>query len=68
MSIRPWLFDMSIKCPYCGTHQLSYSDPVCEKTSNELNKDYFIILKFMELDSRIKELENNEKKDEENGT
>ena len=60
MSKREWLFDISIKCPYCGTHDMKFSDPNCGKTGNELNKDYFIILKFMELDNRIKELENNE--------
>ena len=60
MAQRNWMFDMSIKCPYCGTHDMLFSEPTCEKTSNILNKDYFIILKLKEYDKRIKELENNE--------
>ena len=60
MEVRKWLFDMSIRCPYCGTHDISFSNLNCPVSSNELNKDHFIMLKFKELDKRIKELENNE--------
>lgn len=56
--------DMTIKCPYCGTHDINYfSERICEKVSLELSKDHFIILKFMEFDNRIKRLENNGKKE-----
>ena len=53
------MFDMSIKCPYCGDEELLFSNPTCTKTSNILDKYIFIILKLGEYDKRIKELENN---------
>ena len=58
MSERKWMFDMSMKCPYCGKHELFFSEPTCPESSNILNKEYFIILKLREFDKRIKELEN----------
>ena len=63
MAQRKWMFDMSIKCPYCGKHEIWFSEPTCVETSNILNKEYFIILKLQEYDKRIKELENNEGKE-----
>lgn len=65
MSKRKWLFDMSINCPFCGSHELFFSNPICEKSANEVDKNIFIILKFEEFDKRIKELENNERKEKE---
>jgi len=65
MSKRKWIFDMSILCPLCGGHQLEYSDPTCPKRRETLNEKYFIILKFTELEHRIKELEKSMVKDNE---
>ena len=59
MSNRPWMFDTSIKCPFCGEHEMKYSNMNCPKYRRGLNEKNFIILKFTELDNKIKELENN---------
>jgi len=53
---RPWLFDTEILCPMCGGHQIKYSDMSCPKFGQTIPKDYFIILKFMELEYKINEL------------
>ena len=37
----------------------------CSKYKRQLNEKYFVMLKFTELENRIKELENNEKKETE---
>ena len=52
-----WAFDMTILCPFCGGHQLKYSEPMCPRFRETLNEKYFIILKFTELQYRINELE-----------
>lgn len=52
-----WAFDMEIRCPFCGGHQLKYSAMGCPKFGETLNEKYFIILKFLELEYKIKELE-----------
>lgn len=52
------MFDMNVKCPFCGAHDLKYSNMTCPKFGETLNEKYFIILKFTELEYRIKELEN----------
>jgi hypothetical protein len=65
MSRRNWKFDMSMKCPYCGKHELWFSEPTCVNTSNILDKDIFVMLKLKEFDRRLKELEPNEVKIEE---
>lgn len=59
MSNRPWMFDTSIKCPFCGEHEMKYSNMTCPKQRITLDEKYFIILKFTELDNKIKELEKN---------
>jgi len=67
---RPWIFDMDILCPTCGGHRLKYSDPTCPRSRETLNEKYFIILKFMELEHKIKELEklNKDEKEEKQTT
>lgn len=50
---------MSIKCPFCGEHEMMYSNMSCPKYTRQLNEKYFVMLKFTELENRIKELENN---------
>ena len=64
------MFDIEIKCPFCGAHDLKYSNMNCPKFGETLNEKYFIILKFMELEYKIKELENNvlELRSEDRGT
>jgi len=62
------MFDTSIKCPFCGGHDMKYSSMSCPKYKREINEKTFIILKFTELDNRIKELENNEKTKEATGS
>lgn len=54
---RKWIFDVSILCPMCGAERIYYSNPTCKKTNETLNEKYFIILKFTELEYKIKELE-----------
>jgi len=65
-----WIFDMDILCPTCWKHRLKYSDPTCPRSRETLNEKYFIILKFMELENKIKELEklNEDGKEEEKTT
>lgn len=52
-----WVFDIDILCPFCGGHRIKYSAPSCPKFGQLLNEKYFVILKFMELEYKIKELE-----------
>jgi len=54
---RDWMFDIDILCPMCGEHRLKFSNMSCPKRGETLNEKYFIILKFMELEHKIKELE-----------
>jgi hypothetical protein len=56
MAQRPWLFDIEIICPLCGEHKMKYSNMSCPKRREQLNEKYFIMLKFTELEYKIKEL------------
>lgn len=60
-----WVFDMDVLCPFCGGHRIKYSAPSCPKFGEMLNEKYFVILKFMELEYRIKGLENEKDEKEE---
>ena len=55
MSEREWLVDCKIRCPYCGTHDIKFSEPICGRTGNILNDKFFIMFKFKELEDKIDE-------------
>ena len=54
---RGWMFDAEVTCPFCGEHKISYSKPSCPKFGQSIDERYFVILKFMELEYKIKKLE-----------